>query len=337
MGECGAVALRMQGEVPDIQSDAGRPGGDGGENMNNKNQLNLPLENAEKKPPVPLDVSCVSDKLPVVSDNIRKSPIKKYPEKNPRKDCTDLQERELLDETGGLCPLCGEPLIGYKNGRRFKLYDIAHIYPHSPTPKQLEDLKDIPVPKDVESLDNLILLCKKSHPRQDFYTTRDDYLLLYAKKQQLVAEYRARQEAAGVDLATELKDILMRLLALDDSELTELSFEPILVRRKIKEASLRRKVLNYVSLYYETLKLQFRELDNRRSTMSRVIASQFKLAFVKQRASSLLLDREQIFNGLVEWVQSKVGGSRSACEAVVSYFIQDCEVFDEISEQSDPI
>lgn len=129
-----------------------------------------------------------------------------------------------------------------------------------------------------------------------------------------------------------MKDVLEKLLTLEESELADLSFEPLHVKQKLEEGVLRRKVLNYVSMYYETLKLQLRELDNKRSSTSGIIATQFKLAFLKRKSFSLVLDKEQIFDGLVEWVQSKVGGSRAACEAIVSYYVQDCEVFDAISE-----
>ena len=93
---------------------------------------------------------------------------------------------------------------------------------------------------------------------------------------------------------------------------------------------MRRKVLGCVTTYYETLKRLFHELDNRRSSTFEMIAMQVKQAFLKQERESLFLDKGQVFDVLVEWIQSKSGGSRAACEAVVSYFVQDCEVFREI-------
>lgn len=298
--------------------------------MGNKTKVKLMDEAVKENASIPglPDLFASADNLPVVSKEASKGVTSRH----NRKNCTDHQEWVLLDECGGLCPLCGEPLIGTKNGRRMKLYHVAHIYPHSPTTEQLEVLKDVPMPDDVESLDNLILLCLKNHKIQDFYTTRDEYLLLYLKKQQLVATYRAKQESACIGLEEELKSVLTSLLVVKESELTDLSFEPFLVKQKIEEGLLQRKVLNYVSMYYETLKLQFRELDNQRTTTSRKIATQFKLAFLKQTSFSLVLDQEQIFDGLVDWVQTRAGGSRAACEAIVSYFVQDCEVFDAIPE-----
>ena len=194
--------------------------------MKNKKQVNLMDKAREEVAHMSgfPDLFAPTDNLPVVSSKTRKS----VSYHRNRKRCTEQQELELLDECGGLCPLCGEPLIGTKNGRCMKLYHVAHIYPHSPTAEQLEVLKDVPAPDDVESLDNLILLCLKNHKIQDFCTTRDEYLLLYLKKQQLAAAYRAKQESACIGLEPELKSVLERLLVVKESELTDLSFEPFL-------------------------------------------------------------------------------------------------------------
>ena len=252
--------------------------------------------------------------------------------KTGRKDYTELQDRELLDETDGLCPLCGRVLIKKKNVRRMPVYHRAHIYPHSPTPEQLEELKDIPKPDDVEDISNIILLCHSCHPEHDFWTTREEYLELYAAKQKCVAKHLAKQESSKIDLQPEIKDILSRLSKLDDSELVELSFEPLAVKKKIETGMLQRKVLENVSLYYETLKSFFQGLDDCRSSTFEKIAIQVKLAFLAQGAQSLFWDQSQIFDSLVSWVQSKTLGSKETCEAVISFFVQDCEVFREISE-----
>ena len=252
--------------------------------------------------------------------------------KTGRKKYTDLQDRELLDEADGLCPLCGKVLIKEKNGRRMAVYHRAHIYPHSPTPEQLEELKAIPKPDDVEDISNIILLCHACHPEHDFRTTREEYLELYAAKQKCVAKYRAKQESSKIDLQPELKEILSQLLKLDDSELVDLSFEPLAVEKKIEAGMLRRKVQENVSLYYKTLKSFFQGLDDCHSATSEKIASQIKLAFLAQGPQSLFWDQSQIFDSLVSWVQSKTHGSKEACEAVVSFFVQDCEVFREISK-----
>ena len=251
-------------------------------------------------------------------------------DKNERIRLTPLQDRELFAEVGGKCPLCGDSFVSEKNGRRIAVYDRAHIYPHRPTPAQEQALKNIPKPNDIEDPANIILLCKRCHKIQDDATTEADFLRLYAVKQEKTGSYHAAQEISHIGIESELRTILDRLSSIDDIDLVELSFDPLAVRKKIEAGELRRKVLGCVTTYYETLKCLFQELDNRRSSTFEMIAMQVKQAFLKQERESLFLDKGHVFDVLVEWVQSKAGGSRAACEAVVSYFVQDCEVFREI-------
>ena len=56
-----------------------------------------------------------------------------------------------------------------------------------------------------------------------------------------------------------------------------------------------------------------------------------KTAFLE--AEEKLSNKNDIFNHLSKWLHTKVPGSTiEACEAVISFFIQDCEVFREITE-----
>lgn len=52
-----------------------------------------------------------------------------------RRKPTPLDELLLLDECGYICPLCGNFLIS-KNNKKKKQFEVAHIYPKSPTPEE---------------------------------------------------------------------------------------------------------------------------------------------------------------------------------------------------------
>lgn len=249
-----------------------------------------------------------------------------------RKHYTLIQDQELFAEVDGKCPLCGKPLVAEKRGKQVAAYDRAHIYPHSPTEAQQNALKAIPKPSDIESPENIILLCKPCHKLQDYRTTAEDFLALYVLKQEKAGAFRAAQEMARIDIEQELKTVLNRLLSIKDSQLEELSYIPLRVKKKIEAGALCRKVLGYVTQYYKTAERLFRELDDRQSSTFELIALQFHQAFCKQEQKDLLHDKQSIFDALVEWVMSKTKTSRSVCEAVVSFFIQNCEVFREISK-----
>ena len=63
-----------------------------------------------------------------------------------------------------------------------------------------------------------------------------------------------------------------------------------------------------------------------------LIASEVKIAFKKLDNGTL--SQDEIVEYLAEWIKNKTGvGNQhiTACRIVVAYFIQNCEVFNEIS------
>ena len=48
---------------------------------------------------------------------------------------------------------------------------------------------------------------------------------------------------------------------------------------------------------------------------------------------SVTNNKYQIFNQMVDWLMTKtLSESKEACEIVISFFVQNCEVFREITE-----
>lgn len=85
--------------------------------------------------------------------------------KRDRRELTDNEQKMLLEEVGGLCPIkgCAVSLVNEKNGKYYKEYDIAHIFPQSPTDMEIIILANVEVDGECsESLDNKI--SKVSHP-----------------------------------------------------------------------------------------------------------------------------------------------------------------------------
>ena len=96
-----------------------------------------------------------------------------------RKAPTEPEQQLYLKEVSFVCPLCGKILQHRKRGKRNKLYEVAHIFPNSPTEEQYERLSALPrLGSDSESFENKIALCKDCHDQQDYHTTVEDYLTL---------------------------------------------------------------------------------------------------------------------------------------------------------------
>jgi len=91
---------------------------------------------------------------------------------------------------------------------------------------------------------------------------------------------------------------------------------------------LRRKIEGNVTKYYSFVQKSLKEIgadkfDN--------MAIQIK-SFCK-KCESLSRDKEVIFDQIVEWVMRKSkNDNKIASEIVVSFFVQNCEVFDAIAK-----
>lgn len=81
-----------------------------------------------------------------------------------RKSPTAVDQQLYLKEVSFVCPLCGKILRHRKQKKANKLYEIAHIFPNSPTEEQYEQLSGLPrLGDNSESFENKIALCKDCH------------------------------------------------------------------------------------------------------------------------------------------------------------------------------
>ena len=89
------------------------------------------------------------------------------------------------------------------------------------------------------------------------------------------------------------------------------------------------KIEQYVSLYFYTIRNLFNDLEYKDNF--NIVASQIHTAFLLAEKGKL--SKSQIFSDLVSWIESKIPGySKESYEAIISFFVQNCEVFNEITE-----
>lgn len=256
--------------------------------------------------------------------------IRKKMAKADRAHPSEAIKDELLAEVNYNCPLCHKPLIEAKGERTLRKFQVAHIYPHRATTEQYLTLENLPRVDDLESVKNLIPLCRDCHARQDFHTTKEDYLRLYTKKIECAGKYAANKLAFDSRLEPDVSKIISALGALPEDVRIELSLTPLKVSQKIDDKALCEKVRNYVVQYFGFVQREFAKLQDEDRIPFEMIAVQVKHYFLQ--VEQLLITKEQIFDQMVKWVMEKTGGNRSASEIVVSFFVQDCEVFREITK-----
>jgi hypothetical protein len=148
-----------------------------------------------------------------------------------------------------------------------------------------------------------------------------------------MGQNKAIDNVSKIPLETQITEILEKLNAVDVTNILPFSYEPIVVERKInsKNNLLRGKIKDYVVQYFLFVQDKFSGLDGIGKQKFDKISNEVKLCF--QNMDERNLSQEDIFNGIVKWLQSKTQNQYlTACEIVIAFFVQNCEVFNEITE-----
>jgi hypothetical protein len=212
---------------------------------------------------------------------------------------------------------------------------LAHIYPHSPTEneKKLLDSVEKLYTDDVDDIKNIIWLCPNCHDKFDKPRTLDGYNHLLNLKKKLIQNRGIREEYYAYPIADDIRKILNILVDdnLNDNELT-LEYEPKTIDSKLNSTIkplTKRKIKQDVCDFYHIIKKEFQNIDTIKINRATLIATQIKAFYLKSTEENT--NQEDIFNYLVEWLDKKTSVSKAASSIVISYFVQNCEVFDVIS------
>ena len=250
-----------------------------------------------------------------------------------RKRSSDNEDLRFIIEVNGRCPLCGQSLTEMKNGRTLKKFQIAHIYPHRPTIEQKKVLSGLEqLGSDSESFENRIALCRDCHAKQDFYTTAEDYLNLVGIKKKLMLHSSAMEQLSPERIGEQIEEVLRLIISSSSTSLGELKLDAVCVQEKVKEnRPLLIKVKGYVVEYFRYVQESFKLLENEGKLRFEVIASKVKTSYLTLKETGR--SQEDIFCELVEWLHNQTQKKHmTACEIIIAFFVQNCEVFDVITE-----
>jgi len=251
-----------------------------------------------------------------------------------RKNYTPNQYTILYNEVDGLCPLCNIKLIYEKANKLNKRVNLAHIYPHSPTIEEKKLLENVEkLSSDLDNIKNIIWLCPNCHETFDKPRTLDGYNKLLNIKKKLLQKREIEEEFNSYQIEEEIKKVL-NILAEDNSNDDEmiLEYDPKTIDSKLNETIkflTKKKIKGHVHDFFHIVKKEFQNIDSVKTTKSTLIATQVKVFYLK--AMDKNANQEDIFNYLVEWLDKKTLVSKDASSIVISYFVQNCEVFDVVS------
>jgi len=219
----------------------------------------------------------------------------------------DSRALVLLTETGGKCQKCGRPLGIKKEGNDVNYAKVVHL-----------------------SENDDVVLCVDCE-REMQNASEKDKLALLSDKHYLENLTAARNATSLYTLEKQIEDVLREVNLMDVTDDTRLKIEPFKVEKKVTEKRLKERVLFDVRQLYEGVNNALDRLAGENKLNVDKFAKSIKRMY--EDASESLPTQSAIYNLLVETLFEKTGRKyKEACEIIISYFVQRCEVFDEIAE-----
>lgn len=250
--------------------------------------------------------------------------------KKDRKNPTPAQEIFYLGEVHDVCPLCGKKLIEEGERKVNKYFEIAHIFPCNPTKDDMYYLDGVELyGENSESMHNKIALCKNCHKDYDNNKTKEKYNNLLNIKKKLEQEFNVKQELAELGLEDEIKAALIKLQNLNEPDLQglTLSYEAVCVDSKIKNnLILKNEITANVISYFMFIHNFFIEQCSITESDPELILNVMRAAYLRCKREKM--NQDQIFETLKNWVKSKTSCTDTAASIIISYFVQNCEVYE---------
>lgn len=247
-------------------------------------------------------------------------------------ELADHKDIPLLAEVDFQCPICHRRLIEQVKATTIKKYNIVHIYPDNDFNIDFKDEK----PNNPEATSNMIALCHDHAEEYLVAPSLEVYQQLSNLKKQIIMKNTSRADINDAALDDDIRSVLFGLASVTpDAVLEELSMDALRLDQKIlpENTLLLNDETTRVLRYYHYIEGIFQSMEREGTGSFNLIASEISVAFQKLNQTSL--SQEEIVEELARWIKNKSGvgdNNLRACHIVVAYFIQNCEVFDEISK-----
>ena len=143
----------------------------------------------------------------------------------------------------------------------------------------------------------------------------------------IARNFAAKSAVNSIQLEEDIRTVLDALSNIRDaSELVPLEYDAVHIEEKFepKNFILKNETQTQVVMYYRYIEKVFSESD----ADFDMIASEIKLS--SQKLEKAGMSQAEVITQLSEWIRNKAGldvSGQLACNIVVSFFIQNCEVF----------
>lgn len=217
----------------------------------------------------------------------------------------DAHKLSLYTDTGGTCIKCGRPLAVHK-----KATDINYAR--------------------VLKIDGQELILCGDCEKEILSASDEERNALFAEKEGLKNASIVRDIMTRNEIEREVEEILRQVSVLIESDDTKLKKSAAPVEKKITDIGLRTDILNDVRPLYEGVNDILDRLAGESYLNVDMFAKSVRRMFEDADGK---MAQEGIYNMLVDTLYNKTGHKyKRACRIIISYFVQRCEVFNEITE-----
>ncbi len=226
-------------------------------------------------------------------------------------DFTASLKTACVSEVSGKCPFCNHELVSEDGDEVVESYKIIKF----------------PAPGHVERFEYLAV-CNNCYERYKDITKVDLLQRLQDKKKVIVARKSFEKSVDALEMEKEIVQVLDALTVTKPADMPKLQYSPVEVQDKIPDDNmLCSKILTNVVQYFPFVEEKLKELNNERKLTYEKISGDVKRAYLEFASNE---DRKEvIFNQLCEWLAEKAQtDKKSACEVIISYYVQNCEVFE---------
>lgn len=248
-------------------------------------------------------------------------------------------DNPLLSEVDYQCPLCHSPLIKKIKNKSVKKYEITKIFPNDLSSDEQDLFIANRTPAvHLDSSDNMIALCSDCSESYLLNPELDKYIKLFGLKEYAKKNYQMHVQLSTLNLEDEIKNIINGLYDINsNTAMQDFRMDPLLISEKIDPSCfvLKQTITSYVLQYYKFIRKLFSELDSFSENRFNIIASEIKIAY--ETIHPTCSSQEEIFAKISEWIMKQLNMPNSqkyriSCDIVVAFFVQNCEVFDEITK-----
>lgn len=223
-------------------------------------------------------------------------------------DVDALIKMACVSEVYSKCPFCKHGLIDEIGGQTIEEYRIIKF----PVRGQFEH----------------IAVCNNCYEK--YKDTSNDAVIrcLNDKKKTIIAKRSFDKSVDALEMEKEISQVLEALSDADPTELPTFQYTPVEVKQKIpNDKMLFSKVWTNVVQYFPFVEEKLKQLNNERRLTYEKISWDVKRAYLEFATNES--NKEVIFNQLCEWLAEKAQtDKKTACEAIISYYVQNCEVFE---------